>query len=292
MGINSFTGTGVALVTPFYDDYTVDEASLRELVEYVIGQGVDFLVPLGTTSEAPTLSAEEKNRVMNIILDQNKKRLPVMVGLGGNNTEEVIKNINSFPALSGCDAVLSVIPYYNKPTQEGLYLHFKDISEKSPLPVFLYNVPGRTGVNMNASTVIRLAKDCPTIVGIKEASANFEQVSIILKDVRPDFVTLSGDDGVTLPLMSMGVQGVISVLANAFPAEFSRMVKLANKGDFRTAAQIHLGFVELYGALFAEGNPAGIKAVLHAKGIIKHNRLRLPLTEVSEGLYRKIKELC
>lgn len=292
MGINSFTGTGVALVTPFYDDYTVDEASLRELVEYVIGQGVDFLVPLGTTSEAPTLSAEEKNRVMNIILDQNKKRLPVMVGLGGNNTEEVIKNINSFPALSGCDAVLSVIPYYNKPTQEGLYLHFKAISEKSPLPVFLYNVPGRTGVNMNASTVIRLAKDCPTIVGIKEASANFEQVSIILKDVRPDFVTLSGDDGVTLPLMSMGVQGVISVLANAFPAEFSRMVKLANKGDFRTAAQIHLGFVELYGALFAEGNPAGIKAVLHAKGIIKHNRLRLPLTEVSEGLYRKIKELC
>lgn len=292
MKINSFTGTGVALVTPFCDDYTVDEASLRELVEYVIGQGIDFLVPLGTTSEAPTLSAEEKNRVMNIILDQNKKRLPVMVGLGGNNTEEVIKNISSFPALSGCSAVLSVTPYYNKPTQEGLYLHFKAISEKSPLPVFLYNVPGRTGVNMNASTIIRLAKDCPAIVGIKEASANFEQVSAILKDVRPDFVTLSGDDGVTLPLMSIGVQGVISVLANAFPAEFSRMVKLANKGDFRTATQIHLGFVELYGALFAEGNPAGIKAVLHAKGIIKHNRLRLPLTEVSEGLYRKIKELC
>lgn len=289
--MNIFTGTGVALITPFDHDYQVDEVSLRALIDYVIEGGVDYLVAMGTTSEVATLSSGERDLVMKIILSQNRGRIPVMAGIGGNNTEEVVKNVRTFPFLKECSAILSVTPYYNKPSQEGLFHHFKQISEHSSLPLFLYNVPGRTGVNMAASTVVKLSRECCNIAGIKEASGNFEQAAEILKSKREDFIVLSGDDGVALPLMSIGVQGDISVIANVFPREFSEMVRLAQREAFREAAKIHLGLSDMYKALFAEGNPAGIKAALHAKGVIKYNRLRLPLTEVSEELYARIKGL-
>lgn len=290
--MNLFTGTGVALVTPFDEESRIDEASLRKLIEYVIAGEVNYLVALGTTSEAATLTDTERHRVMEIILDQNQGRLPIMAGIGGNNTMEVARNIKKFPFLKSCKAILSVTPYYNKPSQEGMYQHFKALSEESVLPLFLYNVPGRTGVNLSSGTVVRLSHDCTSIIGIKEASGNFQQVAEILKDMPSDFTVVSGDDGVTLPLMSIGVKGVISVLANVFPAEFSKMVRLASAGNFTDAARIHLRCTELYKALFAEGNPAGVKAALHAKGIIAHNTLRLPLTAVSDRLYKQIKDLC
>ncbi|WP_251623246.1 4-hydroxy-tetrahydrodipicolinate synthase [Odoribacter lunatus] len=287
-----FTGTGVALVTPFDRKFEVDEVSLRKLVEHVIVGGADYLVALGTTSEAATLTEAERCRVMEIVLEQNEGRLPVMVGIGGNNTSEVIKNVKNFPFLDSCKAILSVTPYYNKPSQEGMYRHFRDVSESSPLPLFLYNVPGRTGVNLSSETVVRLSHDCPNIEGIKEASGNFQQITEILCSMRSDFTVLSGDDGITLPLLVIGARGVISVLANVFPGEFSTMVHLAAAGYFRGANRIHLKYTALYKALFAEGNPAGIKAALHAQGIIAENVLRLPLVPVSEGLYGKLQTLC
>lgn len=287
-----FAGTGVALVTPFDKASGIDEGSLRKLIEYVIAGEVNYLVALGTTSEAATLSEAERCRVMEIILDQNQGRLPVMVGIGGNNTMEVAEKIRRFPFLKDCKAVLSVVPYYNKPSQEGMFRHFKVLSEASALPLFLYNVPGRTGVNLAAETVVRLSRECPNIIGIKEASGNFQQVTEIVKSMRTDFTVVSGDDGLTLPLLSIGVKGVISVLANVFPAEFSKMVRLAMAANYTEAARIHLKCSGLYKALFAEGNPAGVKAALHIKGIIAHNTLRLPLTSVSEQLYCQLKELC
>lgn len=290
--MSKFTGTGVALVTPFDDEYRIDEASLRDLVDYVIAGGVDFLVPLGTTSEAATLSKQERERVMQVVTEQNAGRVPMVVGVGGNNTEEVVGLLETLPFLDGCDAVLSVTPYYNKPTQAGMYCHFKRIAEKSPLPVILYNVPGRTGVNMTAVTTARLSNECLNIAGIKEASGNFEQAAEILKTKREDFTVLSGDDGITLPLMSMGFDGVISVIANAFPKEFSAMVKLIQAGNYKEAAAVHLQLLDIYKALFEEGNPAGVKAFLYAKGVIRHNKLRLPLVEASDGLVQRIRQLA
>lgn len=290
--MNLFAGTGVALVTPFDKEQRIDEVSLRKLVEYVIAGEVDYLVALGTTSESATLSEAERLKVMEIILEQNQGRLPVMVGIGGNNTAEVARNIEKFPFLKSCKAILSVTPYYNKPSQEGMYQHFKALHAISPLPLFLYNVPGRTGINLAAATVVRLSHDCMGIAGVKEASGNFQQVGEMVKEMRSDFTVVSGDDGVTLPLMSIGVKGVISVLANAFPAECAKMVRLAASGNFTEAARLHLKCMGFYRALFAEGNPAGIKAALQAKGIISHNVLRLPLTPVSAPLYRQLKDLC
>lgn len=287
-----FSGTGVALVTPFNQECGIDELSLRKLVEHVITGGVDYLVALGTTSEAATLSKADRQHVMEIVLDQNRGRLPVMVGIGGNNTLEVAENIKNFPFLKYCNAILCVTPYYNKPSQEGMYRHFKVLGEDSPLPLFLYNVPGRTGVNLASETVIRLAQECPNIIGIKEAGGNFQQAAEILRAVRESFTVVSGDDGLTLPLMSIGMKGVISVLANVFPAEFSKMVRLASTGDFENAARIHLKCTGLYQALFSEGNPAGVKAALHIERVISHNVLRLPLTAVSDGLYNRLNELC
>lgn len=290
--MNLFAGTGVALVTPFDRESGIDEISLRKLTEHVIAGEADYLVALGTTSEAATLSEDERYRVMEVILDQNRGRLPVMAGIGGNNTREVAENIKRFPFLKYCKAILSVTPYYNKPSQEGMFRHFKALSEESVLPLFLYNVPGRTGVNLSSETVVRLSHECANIIGIKEAGGNFQQVAEILKSMRPDFTVVSGDDGLTLPLLSIGAQGVISVLANVFPAEFSKMVRLASAGNYTEARRIHLKCTGLYKALFTEGNPAGIKAALHLKGIIAHNVLRLPLTSVSERLYSELKELC
>lgn len=284
-----FAGTGVALVTPFDENLNIDEESLRRLADHVIRGGVDFLVVLGTTAECAVLTAEEKAKVVQIIADENKGRLPLMVGVGGNDTAEVVSTIKQAEWLKMCQGILSITPYYNKPTQEGIYAHFKAISQVSPLPLCLYNVPGRTGVNMTAATLARLSKDCPNIVAVKEASGNFEQATAILRTKREDLVALSGDDAVVLPLMALGFEGVISVLANVLPAECAALVNHVKNGNYAAAQKLHLALSELCKLLFLEGNPAGIKAALHAAGIIRCNTLRLPLTPVSGELYEKLK---
>lgn len=284
-----FAGTGVALVTPFDEYLHIDKESLRCLVTHVTKGGVDFLVILGTTGECATLTALEKAEVIRIVAEVNNGRLPLMAGIGGNDTAEVIREIRQTEWLKECQGILSITPFYNKPTQNGLYEHFKAIAGVSPLPLCLYNVPGRTGVNMNARTLARLSHDCPNIVALKEASGNFDQATSILKLKRPDFVTLSGDDAIVLPLMAMGFNGVISVIANVFPRECSALVHSVNQGDYATARNIHIALSDLCKALFEEGNPAGIKAALHAAGVIRYNTLRLPLTPVGDELYERIK---
>ena len=274
--MKNFTGTGVALITPFTEQGNIDIEGLRHIVSYVIEGGVDFLVALGTTAETPTLTDEERAQVVEIITSENAGRLPVMVGIGGNCTQTIVRELQTLPWLKKCDAVLSVTPYYNKPSQQGMYEHFKAIAENSPLPVCLYNVPGRTGVNLSGATTVRLANDCPNVMAIKEASGNFEQATEILKGKRQDFIAFSGDDCVVLPLMSMGFEGVISVLANVLPRECSQLVSHVKRGEYAEARELHLRLSEMCRALFAEGNPAGIKAALQAKGVIKHEVLRLP----------------
>ncbi len=289
--MDRLTGTGVALVTPFDECLHIDEESLHRLVDHVIDGGVDFLVALGTTAETATLSGEEKAEVVRIVLDANRGRVPVIAGIGGNNTAEVIREIQTVPWLKKCQGILSITPCYNKPGQRGLYEHFKAIAAVSPLPLCLYNVPGRSGVNMEAATVVALSHDCPNIIAVKEASGRFDQATEILKFKRPDFAALSGEDDLLLPLMSLGFEGVISVIANVLPKAYATLVRSVLQGDFLTARKIHLERYELCKALFAEGNPAGIKAALHAAGIIRYNLLRLPLTPVSDSLYEKMKVL-
>lgn len=289
--MKNFSGTGVALVTPFTEQGHIDSDGLRRLVSYVIEGGVDFLVALGTTAETPALTWEERAEVVDIIVSENAGRLPVMAGVGGNSTKAVVDELHSLPWLEKCDAVLSVVPYYNKPSQQGMYEHFRVIAENSPLPVCLYNVPGRTGVNMSAATTVRLSQDCPNIMAIKESSGNLEQATGILKGKREDFIALSGDDCILLPLMAMGFDGLISVLANVLPAPCSALVRAMKEADYATARALHLQLSDLCRALFAEGNPAGIKAALHAKGVIGNNTLRLPLTPVSDELYNQIRNL-
>ncbi len=285
-----FDGTGVALVTPFDEELQVDEISLRCLVEHVIEGGVDFLVALGTTAESATLSKEEKARVVRIIAEANRGRLPIMVGIGGNNTSEVVREIEEADWLKDCQGILSITPFYNKPTQAGLYEHFKTIAGIAPLPLCLYNVPGRTGVNMKAETIARLSLECPDIFALKEASGNFAQATAILKQKRPDMFVFSGDDAIVLPLMSLGFDGVISVVANIMPQECSALVNHVKKGHWADARQLHLRLSDFCKLLFEEGNPAGIKAALYAAGVIRCNKLRLPLTPVSEILFEKIKK--
>ena len=285
-----FDGTGVALVTPFDEELQVDEISLRCLVEHVIEGGVDFLVALGTTAESATLSKEEKARVVRIIAEANRGRLPIMVGIGGNNTSEVVREIEEADWLKDCQGILSITPFYNKPTQAGLYEHFKTIAGIAPLPLCLYNVPGRTGVNMKAETIARLSLECPDIFALKEASGNFAQATAILKQKRPDMFVFSGDDAIVLPLMSLGFDGVISVVANIMPQECSALVNHVKKGHCADARQLHLRLSDFCKLLFEEGNPAGIKAALYAAGVIRCNKLRLPLTPVSEILFEKIKK--
>ena len=275
--MKNFTGTGVALITPFTEQGNIDVEG--------------FLVALGTTAETPTLTDEERAQVVEIITSENAGRLPVMVGIGGNCTQTIVRELQTLPWLKKCDAVLSVTPYYNKPSQQGMYEHFKAIAENSPLPVCLYNVPGRTGVNLSGATTVRLANDCPNVMAIKEASGNFEQATEILKGKRRDFIAFSGDDCVVLPLMSMGFEGVISVLANVLPRECSQLVSHVKRGEYAEARELHLRLSEMCRALFAEGNPAGIKAALQAKGVIKHEVLRLPLIPVSRELYGNIRQL-
>ena len=272
---NIFRGMGVALITPFKADFSVDYESLDRLLDYLISEGADFLCILATTGETPCLSAEEKSKVKNRIVEKVAGRIPILMGCGGNNTMAVVEELKNGD-FKGIDGVLSVCPYYNKPSQEGLYQHFKTIAAATNLPVVLYNVPGRTGINLAAETTLRLARDCENIVAIKEASGNFTQIDDIIKNKPADFDVLSGDDGITFPLITLGATGVISVIGNALPKEFSRMVRLALNGDYDSARTIHHRFTELFSLLFVDGNPAGVKAMLNSMGMIE-NVLRLPL---------------
>ncbi|MBQ3628478.1 MAG: 4-hydroxy-tetrahydrodipicolinate synthase [Bacteroidaceae bacterium] len=275
MAHNKFKGLGVALITPFTKTGEVDYTALRRLLDYQISNGVDFLCILATTGETPCLTVEEKQKIKDIVVEKVAGRIPILMGCGGNNTSAVVHALKT-EVFSGVDGVLSVCPYYNKPSQEGLYQHFKTIAEATPLPVVLYNVPGRVGVNMTAHTTLRLARDCENIVAIKEASGNFTQIDDIIKNKPENFDVISGDDGITFPLITLGAVGVISVIGNALPKEFSRMVRLALNGDYSPALHIHHKFTELFKLLFVDGNPAGVKAMLNAMGLIE-NELRLPL---------------
>ena len=275
MANNIFKGMGVALATPFKKDGTIDENALRRLVCYQQDNGADFFCILATTGETPCLSSEEKNYIKNTVVELTKGRIPILMGLGGNNTATVVEELKTTD-LEGIDGILSVCPYYNKPSQEGLYKHFKTIAAATELPVVLYNVPGRTGVNMLPATVVRLANDCENIVAIKEASGMLEQVDEIIKHKPDTFDVLSGDDSLTYQILANGGVGVISVIGNALPKEFSRMVHLELDGDYESARKLHHRFTDLYDLLFVDGNPAGVKALLHEMGYIE-NVLRLPL---------------
>ena len=274
-------GLGVALITPFNEDGSVDFEALAGLVSFQLENGTDYIVALGTTAETPTLSAKEKSEVVRFIVKEVDGRVPVVIGIGGNNTAALIDELKSTD-LSGISAVLSVTPYYNKPTQEGLFQHFKAISEASPLPIVLYNVPGRTGVNMTSETTIRVAQECRNVIATKEASGNLEQIESIIKRAPAGFQVISGDDAVTTAVIELGGVGVISVFGNAFPKEMSWLVDCALKGKAREArSKMEADFNELFHLIFVEGNPAGVKSILSQKGVVK-NILRLPLTPVSE----------
>lgn len=283
---NKFKGLGIALITPFKADGSIDFDALLRLVEYQIKNGADFLCIMGTTAETPCLSLEEKTQLKKLLVERVAGRVPLLMGCGGNNTAAVVHDLKTGD-WQGIDGILSVCPYYNKPSQEGLYQHFKAIAEASPVPVVLYNVPGRTGVNMTAETTLRLARDFQNIVAIKEASGDITQMDDIIKNKPPHFDVISGDDGITFPLITLGAVGVISVIGNALPAEFSRMVRLALNGDYESARNIHHKFAELFKLLFVDGNPAGVKAMLHAMGMIE-NQLRLPLVPTRLTTMEKI----
>lgn len=281
-------GTGVAIITPFKKNSEVDYVALGKLIDFNINNGVEYIVTLGTTGETPTLSKKEKQEIAKFTVEVINNRVPVVVGIGGNNTREVVSNLSDFP-LEKFTAVLSASPAYNKPSQEGIFQHYKTISEASAKPVILYNVPGRTGSNISAETTIRLAKECKNIGGIKEASGNMIQCMHILKNKPDDFLVVSGDDHITLPLIACGMDGVISVAANSFPKDFSDMVRLALQNKFENASQLHYKLLEGYDLLFAENNPAGVKAFLYEMKLIE-NELRLPLVPLSSAVHQKVKD--
>lgn len=278
----SLTGTGVALVTPFDQHGDVDYEALSSLIDFVITNNVEYVVTLGTTGETPTLDHEEKIRIAEFTYQSVNKRVPVVVGIGGNNTQELVRELKSFP-LEGAAAVLSASPYYNKPSQEGIYQHYKALAEASPKPIMLYNVPGRTGRNMTATTTVRLAHDLPNIIGIKEASGDMMQCMEILRDKPADFLVVSGDDALALPQIACGMEGVISVAANAFPKMFSEMIRDCIAGNFKQAREKNNQLIEVYDIMFAENNPAGVKGFLQELNIIS-NAVRLPVVPLSEAL--------
>ena len=284
-----FHGLGVALVTPFTENGAVDFAAVARIVDNLIEGGVDYILVLGTTGETPTLTTDERKALIRFVRERVAGRVQLMVGVGGNCTRDVVATLRTWD-LSGYDAILSVNPYYNKPNQEGLYQHFKAISEASPLPIMLYNIPGRTGVNMAPETIARLAKDCPNILGVKEASGNLEQMERVKALTPSDFLLISGDDGLTVEVIKRGGVGVISVLANAYPAETKKVVSLALDGDTEKAEQKLQALDGIISALFEEGNPVGIKTALHLKGVCS-NTMRLPLVSGSEALQAKMKTL-
>jgi len=291
--MNKFHGTGVAIVTPFQADGQVDYTALGNLINYLIDGGIKYIVSLGTTGESATLSNEERKKVWAFTAQAVKGRIALVAGIGGNNTADVVEQLKQFDA-NGYDAILSASPHYNKPTQEGIYQHYKAIAENSPLPVILYNVPSRTGSNVNAATVVRLAHDFKNIIGIKEASGNFDQINQIMRDKPGRFLVISGDDPVTLPMIALGAVGVISVVGNALPHQTSDMVRLCLAGDFKSAQKEHSALIEFTRLIFAEGSPGGVKTALKHLGICG-DTLRLPLVQVSDSavtaIYAEIKKL-
>ncbi len=286
--MEALVGTGVALVTPFKDDLTVDTAALENLVKDQIENGIEYLVVLGTTGESAVLSHEEKELVKATVKNANSGKLPLVLGIGGNNTAGVVEELKTAD-LDGFDAVLSVSPYYNKPTQEGIFRHFKAVAEASPLPIIIYNVPGRTSSNILPDTVNRIARELDNIIGIKEAAGDIVQAMKLISLVPDNFMVISGDDMITLPMTLAGGKGVISVIGQGMPKEFSEMVRLGLDGKVSEAYQLHYKIAPSIDLIFAEGNPAGIKAMLAKKGMIANN-LRLPLVEASEALQKKISD--
>ncbi|PMC23667.1 4-hydroxy-tetrahydrodipicolinate synthase [Hoylesella buccalis] len=289
MRYHIFRGLGVAVVTPFTLDGAVDYPALKRLIRYQLDSGVDFLCILATTGETPCLTLDEKNKITELVKEENKGQVPILKYCGGNNTAAVIEEMKATD-WSGIDGILSICPYYNKPSQEGLYQHFKAIASASPLPVVMYNVPGRTGVNMKAETTVRLAHDCENIVGIKEAAGSLEQVDEIIKGKPDRFDIISGDDALTFSMIASGAAGVISVIGNALPREFSRMIRLEFQGEYEAARRIHHMFTELYSLLFVDGNPAGVKALLNDMGYIE-NVLRLPLVPTTIKTKEKMADI-
>ncbi len=282
-------GMGVALITPFHEDGEVDYKALIRLVDYLIQNGADFLCVLGTTAETPTLTTDEKEKIKKLVIERVNGRVPILLGCGGNNTQAIIDSLKN-DDFTGVDAILSVVPFYNKPSQEGIYQHYKAIANSTDLPIVLYNVPGRTGVNMTAETTLRIARDFDNVIAIKEASGNITQMDDIIKNKPANFDVISGDDGITFPLITLGAVGVISVIGNAFPREFSRMTRLALQGDYNNALKIHHKFTELFSLLFVDGNPAGVKAMLNAMGFIE-NKLRLPLVPTRITTFEKMRTI-
>lgn len=289
MAHNIFKGLGIALITPFTSDGSVDYNALKRIIDYQLDNGADFLCILATTGETPCLTKDEKSAIKTLVVNRVKGRVPILMGCGGNNTRAVVEEFRETDWL-GVSGVLSVCPYYNKPSQEGLYRHFKAIAEASPLPVVLYNVPGRTGINLKAETTVRLAEDCENIIAIKEACGSLEQVDEIIKNKPARFDVISGDDALTFPMIASGAAGVISVIGNALPKEFSRMIRLEFSGEYEAARKIHHRFTELYSLLFVDGNPAGVKALLHEMGMIE-NELRLPLVPTRITTMQKMAEI-
>ena len=283
------SGTGVALVTPFKKDLSIDYASLENLINYVIEGNVDFLVIMGTTGENTVLSNDEKNSLLTFSKKINQNRVPLVLGIGGNNTSKVINDLHSFD-LNNIDAILSVSPYYNKPSQDGIYLHYKLLAENSPVPIILYNVPGRTSSNITAETTLRLAKNFSNIVAIKEASGDMQQVMKIIKDKPKRFMLLSGDDALTLPIIHMGGSGVISVLAQSHPKEFSKMVRLSLNKNIKDSNKIHFSLYDYYEPLFDDGNPSGIKALLELKNICS-SHVRPPLVKARKETVSNLKKI-
>ena len=286
---NIFRGLGIALITPFTENGAVDYDAMKRIVEYQLSNGADFLCILATTGETPCLTKQEKEDIKKYIIDLVAGRIPILMGCGGNNTFAVVDELQNGD-FKGIDGILSVCPYYNKPSQEGLYQHFKAISSATSLPIVLYNVPGRTGINLKAETTVRLARECENIVAIKEASGSLEQVDEILKNKPEGFAVLSGDDSLTYPMIACGADGVISVIGNALPKEFSRMIRLEKNGEFEAAVKIHHKFTDLYSLLFVDSNPAGVKALLHEMGYIK-NVLRLPLVPTRVATVQKMSQI-
>ena len=290
MSETKFTGTGVAIITPFKSDCSVDFPALERVTEHVIKGKVNYIVVLGTTGESVTLNKSEKIEVINTVIKASAKRVPIVVGIGGNNTMDVVEGIKTVD-LKNVDGILSVVPYYNKPNQTGLYEHYKAVAQASSIPVILYNVPGRTGINMNADTTVRFAQDFQNLVAVKEASGNMQQIMEILRDKPEGFSVISGDDALTLPMIALGATGVISVVANALPHDFSTLVREALEGNYQLAKKIHFSLLEIISGLFTEGNPAGVKALMNQAKLIE-NVVRLPLTPVSEKHYKKLQELA
>lgn len=284
-----FAGTGVAIVTPFLENGDLDVVSLEKLVNHMIEGGVEYIVSLGTTGENPTLNKEERQQVYSLVNQFNKGRIQLVAGIGGNDTRAVVQSMKTFD-LTGYSAILSVSPYYNKPNNEGLFQHYKAINDNAPLPVIMYNVPGRTGMNVNVATTLRIARECKNIIATKEASGNIDQIMQIIKEKPEGFEVISGDDGITLPIMACGAIGVISVVGNAYPQLISDMVRLCLEGKFIEARPAHEKMLPLISSMFAEGNPSGIKAYLSELGITK-NTFRLPVVGVSDPLLQSIRSL-